>query len=944
VRRADDEGTKGSRYRGEFLDPSNPLRALTGHHWTLAEALPAFTGEVLDKRVDHGRITSEYIDSCRADARATVSLAETLLELFDRLHPVSRGVGGRLSETHLYSPGGLARAYLGAAGFWPPAVPEDRLGPCAAAVFGGWAEVQLRGCPPVVYVDFRREYQTIFLLQGLQELLAAERLAFVEDTESVRAFVECVTRDDLLRPETWPKVNVLCWVKPAGEILIGRWAFDQRTIGSGPDRFSLAMAPRYSDQPVAVYLAHVIAAKLLSGRAPEIVRAERIVPIGRQRLRKARVFGGAVFDPRKDQLFKVLVEEGERFNRGDGRYAEIAAPVRKVILPGVKGMGNSGCFGAPIETRETDLLPNRREEVKLLVDGEPFHAEIAHPEDPGPFACPPIAGLVTAGGQLLLAMVQGLVADRRGIVAACDTDGAHIVATRQGGTVPIETRGAHFHEDGRAEPVHALSWAEVEQIAARFEALNPFDCALLPGSPLRMQRVNFDGDGRQVPLKALFISAKRYALTRADGSFADYKESILGILSPPSDSWVEEAWRTLGEMWDFRPLTPRPWFDLPALRRLAVTTPAYAREIKGLRGLRPWNSFLVATAIGRKPGKELRTAVAVAPFERDPERWTDLSWRFAENGEPVPFDAPDGDGFRWGFRTVRDFLHSYARHPIPEMLAFDGSRCGPYTRGVLLRRPIRDGERWAILKETAVWGDDPRHAFSVPPTEAVHRPSPSDQSSDAEAWDRVVRPALAIVGPAIIARRMGIPSRTTRAWAAGARQHANPSEVARAIVAVAHGAGLSLPTDEHLRAEEICGELPCRATAVQAFIVTTAARLAERHGGVRALSRAMAGENGPGLEATVRRWLALGQSELRSIIELNRIVARLAKFSRSEIRKLRRRIRSEAGPAGDRQAVLAYISLLNGSDKPVVPTPEETLLDVAAGRTPDLLRKVRSLA
>ena len=85
-------------------------------------------------------------------------------------------------------------------------------------------------------------------------------------------------------------------------------------------------------------------------------------------------------------------------------------------------------------------------------------------------------------------------------------------------------------------------------------------------------------------------------------------------------------------------------------------------------------------------------------------------------------------------------------------------------------------------------------------------------------------------------------------------------------------------------------------------------------------------ENGPGREATVRRWLALGQSEPRSILELNRIGARLAKFSRSEIRKLRRRIRTESGPAGDRQAVLAYISLLKGADKPVVPTPEETLV------------------
>jgi hypothetical protein len=47
--------------------------------------------------------------------------------------------------------------------------------------------------------------------------------------------------------------------------------------------------------------------------------------------------------------------------------------------------------------------------------------------------------------------------------------------------------------------------------------------------------------------------------------------------------------------------------------------------------------------------------------------------------------------------------------------------------------------------------------------------------------------------------------------------------------------------------------------------------------------------------------------------------------SRTQIRKSRRRIRTEPGPAGDRQAVLAHISQLYGAEKPVVPSPEETL-------------------
>jgi hypothetical protein len=88
----------------------------------------------------------------------------------------------------------------------------------------------------------------------------------------------------------------------------------------------------------------------------------------------------------------------------------------------------------------------------------------------------------------------------------------------------------------------------------------------------------------------------------------------------------------------------------------------------------------------------------------------------------------------------------------------------------------------------------------------------------------------------------------------------------------------------------------------------------------------MAGEDGSDHEPSVRRWLALAQGEPRPIIELNRIVARLAEFSRAELKRQRRRIRTDPGRVGDRQAILAHISLLYGADKPGVPTKEETLV------------------
>jgi hypothetical protein len=141
-------------------------------------------------------------------------------------------------------------------------------------------------------------------------------------------------------------------------------------------------------------------------REPISRRAERIIPIGRELLRKARLFGGVAFDPRKDLFFSVLVEEAERFQRGGRDYADIPSAIRKEIVRGVKAIGNIACFGAPSETRAANLLPGRREEVTLLSNADPIRADVAHPEGPGPFACPPLAGLVSATGRLWLALVH----------------------------------------------------------------------------------------------------------------------------------------------------------------------------------------------------------------------------------------------------------------------------------------------------------------------------------------------------------------------------------------------------------------------------------------------------------------------------------------------------------------------------------------------------------
>jgi hypothetical protein len=63
------------------------------------------------------------------------------------------------------------------------------------------------------------------------------------------------------------------------------------------------------------------------------------------------------------------------------------------------------------------------------------------------------------------------------------------------------------------EGIRVLTWKQVDQIVARFEALNPYDRSVIAGSMLKIEDDNRDpktGNRRQ--LYCLAISAKRYAL------------------------------------------------------------------------------------------------------------------------------------------------------------------------------------------------------------------------------------------------------------------------------------------------------------------------------------------------------------------------------------------------------------------------------------------------
>ena len=128
-------------------------------------------------------------------------------------------------------------------------MPAERLGPSSAACFGGWAGIRAVGRVPVMHPDVRHEYQTIFLLQQLQDFLFAERLRFVDDTEAVRRFVENRLPSMIalsLGVSPGSSSYSLLGKAGRGNALIGRWAFRMNDRGA-PEHFRLCMAPLWSD-------------------------------------------------------------------------------------------------------------------------------------------------------------------------------------------------------------------------------------------------------------------------------------------------------------------------------------------------------------------------------------------------------------------------------------------------------------------------------------------------------------------------------------------------------------------------------------------------------------------------------------------------------------------------------------------------------------------------
>jgi hypothetical protein len=683
-------GDKDQPFRsGRFLDLKTLAWALRNRSFSLDSACHEFN---VPGKLDHapaGCVTREEIDYCRQDVRCSVGLLNALLDEFRR-YPL-----GGLPPEKAFSAASIAKAFLDTMGVIQPSqkfqLDDKTNGICMQGYYGGRAEIRIRHTSvPVIYTDFLSQYPTINALLGFWRLLTAKRLRVREATREVTALLKSFDLNQLLDPKMWPNLCFFALIHPDSDILPVRTVYGDRRVSG---ETNIGLNPLASDNPIWFAGPDIIASRLQTGKTPKILRAIRFQPVGIQKGLNSLKLGKSSINPVRDDFFRKVIEERKGKKKSDPLYYFL------------KILANAGCYGIYAEVNRHQTGKNDAKQVGIF-SGEATGTERATiMERPGPFYFPPVA-LITAGGRLLLSMLEKMVTDSGGTYLMCDTDSMAIVASEHGGLVACNG-GPHKMPDG-SDAIKALSWVDTREIVDRFKSLNPYNKKVVPGSILNIvEEINSDSNGKQRQVYGYGISAKRYAVYTFDGSevrIIKASEHGLGLYYRPIEGrdpecdiplWIKEGWQRILDRAHGLPSHKPDWFNLPVMRRIAITTPHVMTALRRLDRdkARPYN-FALSPVIIDLSGSPI---TLLGPFEKDPARWMEMPYINIHDGTTHTLDPPTLMAMPQTFGTI---FSQYVKHPEYKSLAPDGKPCDGNTRGLLQRYPVTASEFILIGKET----------------------------------------------------------------------------------------------------------------------------------------------------------------------------------------------------------------------------------------------------
>jgi hypothetical protein len=585
-------------------------------------------------------------------------------------------------------------------------------GICMQAYYGGRAEIRIRHTQvPIVYTDFLSQYPTVNSLLGLWRLLTADKLLVREATREVRTFLKSVDVNQLLNPKIWPKLNFFALIQPEGDVLPVRAVYGE---GRMSNETNIGLNPLTSEKPIWFAGPDIVGSLLQTGKAPKILRAIRFEAVGVQKGMKSVKLGKASINPGRDDFFRKLVEERKGKKKSDPLYYFL------------KIVASAGCYGIYAEINRLQTGKNDPKLIGIFSGDASITERTCMVEPPGPWLFPPASALITAGGKLLLTLLEKMVSDAGGTFLMCDTDSMAVVSSERGGLIPCNG-GPHKLPDG-SDAINALPWAKTREIVGRFKTLNPYSKKIIPGSILNIvEDLNFDSTGKQRQLYGYGISAKRYSVCILEGSqvkIMKASEHGLGLYYRPKEGrdaecdapvWIKEGWHWIMDRALGLPSQEPDWFHVPVMRRIAITTPTVMAKLRRLnRDLaRPYNFALSPVIVNLSDSP----VTLLGAFEKDAARWEAMPYIniHEENadGNIHTLQPPTLPVLPQTFDMV---FAQYVRHPEYKSLAPDGNPCKADTRGLLKRYPVTASEFHLIGKETERGWEQPEDISTLLPS------------------------------------------------------------------------------------------------------------------------------------------------------------------------------------------------------------------------------------
>lgn len=704
--------SKSAERRGHFIDIKTLASALFERSFDLA-GLSKFL-KVQHPKIDFdgfdAPITDEMLTYAVRDVQATWECYAELLIRFERLGFVS------LVPEKVYSAASIGKGYLRDMGISPwrklqPDFPRQLLGNIMGSYFGGRSEIGIRReLRQVILCDFLSMYPTVCTLMGLWDFVIADGMTWHDATEDARTFLGNVSLVTLRLPESWRRLPILVRVKSAGDIFPVRAAFMQEA------QTTIGLNHLTAGKPLWFTMADCIAAKLLTGKAPEIIEAMSFAAGPPQAgLRPVNISGNPAYrvNPKRQDLFKRVIE----LRKSVQARAKLAEGEEREALDteqhALKIAANSTAYGVYVEVNVVRRGNHSRVTVASSTD-EPFGFVTDKVEEPGPYFHPLLASLITGAARLMLAITERQVIDHGLAWSFCDTDSMAIAK-------PIAMDGADFA-------------AKVAKVVEWFADLNPYEFG---GSILKVEDVNFALDtGEPEPLYCWAISAKRYALFNlaADGQPIMRKVSAHGLghrLEPyrldapkqfpvPHESvlkdgirrWHVDLWHAIvTSALTGRPdqvkLDYHPALQEPAISRYGATSPELLRWYKTHNTSKPYRDrvkpfgFLLSFSVKHFAPKESASfatakrrnskASPIKPVATFDKTLASAAARAfdRETGRPVPATA---------LKTYVEDLAQYHLHPESKFLGGDYLDCGPTTR-----RHVRMIATRHIGKESNDW-------------------------------------------------------------------------------------------------------------------------------------------------------------------------------------------------------------------------------------------------